>query len=113
LQSAWRQGSFFTPSPLLLTPDGDPLHKWSTGGGGGSTASVPLSDLKDGGTRMLMCDADRTAAAVVLSSTGSASELPGVDAEAAAAADEALQAAVQPHWMSVTSDCDPLIVSQV
>ncbi|KAL6746103.1 hypothetical protein V8C86DRAFT_3121422 [Haematococcus lacustris] len=96
------------PAMLQACDGSSPLHAWSLSGSSGQ-AGIRLSELQDGATRLVCCEADVRGAAAVLSQAVTPSS--EVDVEQVAAADVALASAVQSHWVSVTEECDPLIAS--
>lgn len=111
------------PAPLLLGPEGEVLHMWSagtSGAAGSGLAAVDLSMVEDGATRLLSCACPQDAAQAVLQRPPSNAQQQqaqrhqqGGDGGGGGEASARLSQLLQPFWLSVSMESDPLVMAQV
>ncbi len=125
LEASWDAAAFDgggAPQPLLLDEAGDALHGWSLRNGLGSVG-IDLSDLQDGSTHLLCCGISAEAAATRLAIAASLQDSVagggghgvsgGLERVAGEGQAAALTSLLQPQWLSVTVESDPLVMAQV
>lgn len=91
--------------PLLLDQYGQALHSWGVCVGSRAGLGVGLAELQEGATHLLSCciPPDATTASLATPSTQQQTEAQQIS----------LASLLQSHWLSVTVECDALVMSQV